>query len=66
MQSQTIIRVISIAQTYKCRPSELVSLEEPYLALCFDEACSFILNQIRGKKEPDFEKFKEVIEIYVG
>lgn len=29
-----------MAQRYRVRPSELISVDEPYAAFCFDDACS--------------------------
>ena len=53
-----------MSKTYKCRPSELVEIQDTYLALCFDEACSFILNQVQeNKREPNFKKFEEKTDI---
>lgn len=44
-----------MSETYKCRPSTLIDVTEPYDAYCFDEACSYIRNEIRvNKQEPNF------------
>lgn len=37
--------IISMAKEYKVRPSEIIYLDDPYVAFCFDEACYFILDQ---------------------
>ena len=43
-----------MAETYRCRPSSLLDIVEPYDAYCFDEACAYIRNEIKNKKEPNF------------
>lgn len=34
------------------RPSEVMGIEDGYTAFCFDEACAFIIKQIKEGKEP--------------
>lgn len=34
------------------RPSELLGIEDTYLAFCFDEACAFIIKNIQDGREP--------------
>ena len=49
-----VLRIIGIVGTfnYVCRPSELMSIKDEYTAFCFDEACAFIIRQIKDGKEP--------------
>lgn len=35
-----------------CRPSEIMGIEDPYTAFCFDEACSYIVQKITDGEEP--------------
>lgn len=50
---------------YRCRPSELMGLEEPYEAFCFDEACAFITVQIQNGNQPHFvKKYKSFKDLY--
>lgn len=57
--------VLSLANTYKCLPSTLLDIDDPYTAFCFDEACAFIINKIEGGEEPVFErKFKTFSDMY--
>lgn len=35
-----------------CRPSEIMDIEDAYTAFCFDEACAFIISQLRDGKKP--------------
>ena len=37
---------------YPCRPSEIMGIRDNYTAFCFDEACAFIVKQIKDGKEP--------------
>ena len=34
------------------RPSELMGIDDAYTAFCFDEACAFIISQLKEGKEP--------------
>ena len=49
-----VLRVIGILGTldYPCRPSQLMGIKDEYTAFCFDEACAFIIRQIKDGKEP--------------
>lgn len=43
-----------MSKLYKCRPSELLYIEEPYDAYCFDEACALFVSYLNQKKTPHF------------
>lgn len=43
-----------MSQTYKIRPSNVLDIQDNYLAFCFDEACGYIVNQIKEDKTPRF------------
>lgn len=45
-----------MSQSYKQRPSEIIGITNKYDAFCFDEACIYILNQLKDEKEPIFEQ----------
>lgn len=50
-----------MAQAYNVRPSEIIFIEDEYTAYCFDEACSYIISQLKNKKKPRFNsKSKEI------
>lgn len=34
------------------RPSELMDISDAYTAFCFDEACAYIISEMRDGKEP--------------
>jgi molybdopterin synthase catalytic subunit len=38
------------------RPSELMDISDAYTAFCFDEACAYILKELKDGKEPIFKK----------
>lgn len=38
------------------RPSELMDIDDAYLAFCFDEACAFIVNEMQDGKKPVIKK----------
>jgi len=54
IRSGEVLRLIGTLGTFDfcCRPSEMMGIEDNYTAYCFDEACAFIVNQIRDGKEP--------------
>lgn len=39
---------------YKCKPSEVIHLEDEYTAFCFDEACLYISLQMQSGLKPVF------------
>lgn len=55
IRSGEVLRLIGVIMTLEChtRPSEMIGIKDnEWLAYCFDEACSFIVRQIRDGKEP--------------
>ena len=40
-------------------PSEIMGIEDEYTAFCFNEACNYIVTQIRNGEEPQYEKKKK-------
>ena len=50
---------------YKTKPSELLGIDDEYTAFCFDEACAYIVAQMRDGKEPRFrKKYKSMSDMY--
>lgn len=39
-----------MSKQYKCRPSEILSIEDEYTAFCFDEACAEIWAHLMNKE----------------
>lgn len=57
--------VLGLANVYKCRPSTLVDISDPYTAFCFDEACAYIIQKIEKGEEPNFKlKFSSFRDMY--
>lgn len=64
-QHERVISVLSIAKRYCKRPSEILSLENDYIAFCFDEICSVIGAWLEAEKKPAFKqeiKTKRVVK----
>lgn len=38
------MRILKLSERFNERPSEILGIEDNYLAFCFDEACDFILS----------------------
>lgn len=50
---------------YRCRPSTLLDISDPYTAYCFDEACAYITSKKENGEEPVFKtKFSSFKELY--
>ena len=56
------MRVINLSTTYQKRPSEILNIEDDYLAFCFDEACMYITQQIKDDKTPRFSDINNNIK----
>lgn len=62
--------MLGLARRYKCRPSTLFDIADPYTAFCFDEACAYIQMKLDDGEEPTFERkftsFKDMYKHYTG
>lgn len=38
------------------RPSEIMGIDDAYTAFCFDEACAYIIKELKDGKEPILKK----------
>lgn len=49
-----------------CRPSQLIDIPDSYTAFCFDEACAYIISEMKNEKEirKDLGEEKEAKETY--
>ena len=56
MKSRRILQLINMSNAYRCRPSELLCIEEEYAAWCLDEACLFVSMKVDEGEEPVFKK----------
>jgi hypothetical protein len=48
--------LVLTARQWRTRPSELLDIDDPYVAYCVDEACAYIAEQTDRKKKPAFPK----------
>lgn len=54
-----MIKIILMAKHYQKKPSEIVNIEDPYLAYCFDE-CAFEIEMaaLNSKGEYEWKKLR--------
>ncbi len=45
-----------MSQMYRCRPSEILHIDDEYTAFCLDEACVVIRAKLDNKEQPTFKK----------
>lgn len=45
------MRIINQSQTYRLRPSEILNIDCDYLAFCLDEACMYIIGELKNTDE---------------
>lgn len=57
-QSRRILNVISTAKTFKCRPSDLLGIDENdvYGRYCIDEAATYLYNLMQPDKDGKCKK----------
>lgn len=57
--------VLSMAKRYRTRPSEFLGIDDPYMAFCFDEACTYIMTRVDEGEELRFtHKYTSFSELY--
>ena len=56
MKTRRLLQLINMSNLYRCRPSDLLQVEEEYAAWCLDEACLFVKMKIDEGEEPVFKK----------
>lgn len=54
--TKRINELINMMNLYRCRPSELLHVDEEYAAWCLDEACAYVKMKIDEGNEPIFHK----------
>lgn len=52
---------MNLAAAQGKEPGEVMGIDDPYTAFCFNEACAYILSRIRAGEEPHYEKKKKKI-----
>ena len=57
-QSRRILNVISTARTFRCRPSDLLGIDEDdvYGRYCIDEAATYLYNMMQPDKDGKTKK----------
>ena len=51
--------LIQMSQEFNERPSSLLGIEDEYTAYCLDEACAYIISNLREGKKPKFKSKKQ-------
>lgn len=62
MTSKNVLRIISQSKKFNKPPSEIIGIDDHYVAFCFDEACIYILNEYEQGNEAKFEEEEMTIE----
>lgn len=56
-----------MAQMYKCRPSEILKIEDEYTAYCLDEACAVIQSKLaNGETLQIKQQYSSFSKLYDG
>ena len=67
VKTKKLIPLLNMIQLYRCRPSELLHVEEAYAAWCLDEACMFAQMKIDSGETPIFKtQYASFADIYKG
>ena len=65
VKSRKLCELNNMANYYRKRPSEILDVDDPYTAYCFDEACGYIQSRINDGDVPVYrKKVKSLYEIY--
>ncbi|MCE9677209.1 MULTISPECIES: hypothetical protein [Paraclostridium] len=62
MTSRNVLRVINQSKKFNRLPSEIIGLDDDYVAFCFDEACMYILNEYEQGNEAEFNEDAMTVE----
>lgn len=57
-----MLRIINQSNKYKKLPSEILKIEDEYMAFCFDEACMYISNELEQGNKPKWGDEELTIE----
>lgn len=50
------MNLLGLVKIYNTRPSILLHIQDEYTAYCLDEACGYIISEIKNGKTPSFVK----------
>lgn len=55
------MRIINQSRMYNKKPSEMLNIQDEYIAYCFDEACIYIFNKIQDGDIPSWIDEKNTV-----
>ena len=61
VRSRGLNRILNLSEAKRRDPSEIMQIEDEYTAFCFNEACNYIVSQIKDGNEPQYEKKKKKV-----
>lgn len=63
VQSNNLIRIINVANAYNCKPSDILHIQDDYVAFCFDEVVNYITTRLKKGDDICFEEDKETDDV---
>ncbi len=67
MKSKEIMGFLAMAKAYRQKPSDLLGVDDPYTAFCFDEACFYLEARLASGQKPVYKsKAQSFSEFYNG
>lgn len=55
VQTSRIESVLVMSKQFSCRPSDIMHINDEYLAFCFDEVCSYIMTMLLKGEKPCYK-----------
>lgn len=62
VRSRSLNRILNLSAAQGKDPSEIMGIEDEYTAFCFNEACTYIVTQIKNGNELHYEKKKKRVD----
>lgn len=57
--------LMTMSRMYRCRPSELMGVPDPYTAYCLDEAVAYLMSRVDAGEELVFKReYSSFSDIY--
>lgn len=64
-KSERILQIINMSAHYRVRPSEMMGIDDDYVAFCFNEACAYISMKVENGEQVVFKKkYKSLKDLY--
>ena len=63
VQSNNLIRIINVANAYNCKPSDILHIQDDYVAFCFNEVVNYITTRLKKGDDIHFEEDKETDDV---